>query len=339
MSRDDDDDYDVVEALNDSDEEEEDREEKQKLSGRDDVGAVLTDVSSVSAATWEQLREFQAVYGKRGGKDLKVPSVYDKAGMEAKLHEIRMGGEQFYPLPWIEHLTISATGPTLEETLGEQKEDEFVRETAFVQFALEAAAKGYELLEELDVPYLRPDDYYAEMLKTDLHMAKIRRHLLQQQKRIEIVEERKKRREMRKYGKQVQVEKQQTREKVKKEEFKSIKKWRKYGKDGSLDDDDQFLVSIEKNSQDSASGNPKKRAAPSQQQQLSYKKQQELKKPNPKRQRKNEKFGFGGKKRGTKSNTRESTNDFSSFNEKNNRKVPADLKRNMQKRTAQTKRR
>ena len=32
-------------------------------------------------------------------------------------------------------------------------------------------------LTKLDVPFLRPDDYFAEMLKTDQHMAKVYMHI------------------------------------------------------------------------------------------------------------------------------------------------------------------
>ena len=302
-----------------------DNEDNQISAKSSDLLHCLKDVSSVSSATWEQLREFQAAYGKKVKRGQTV--IYSEAGIEAKLHEIRMGGEAFYPVSWIEHLSITATGPTLEESLGEEKEDEFARESAFVQQALDAASKGYEHLEELGVPYLRPDDYYAESLKSDLHMAKIRRNLLQQQKKIEIVEERRKRREQKKYGKQIQLEKQQSRDKQKKNELAAVKKWRQQGKSDTSLTDDQFFVSLEQNN--GQMPNPKKRQEPSKP--LTYKQQQALKKPNPKRQRRNEKFGFGGQKRGSKSNSRDSTNDYSSFSSKKNRSVPGDLKNKMHK--------
>ena len=51
----------------------------------------------------------------------------------------------------------------------------------------------------------RPADYFAEMLKTDDHMAKIRDVMLKDQEKIERAERNKKTREMKKFGKQVRA--------------------------------------------------------------------------------------------------------------------------------------
>ena len=42
------------------------------------------------------------------------------------------------------------------------------------QQAQSAAKIGLRKLEDLGIPTTRPDDYYAEMLKTDDHMTKVR---------------------------------------------------------------------------------------------------------------------------------------------------------------------
>ena len=42
------------------------------------------------------------------------------------------------------------------------------------QQALSAVELGKRKLEELDIPTTRPDDYFAEMVKTDDHMRKVR---------------------------------------------------------------------------------------------------------------------------------------------------------------------
>lgn len=51
------------------------------------------------------------------------------------------------------------------------------------------------------MPYQRPDDYYAEMVKTDDHMRKVRQNLLSRQKVLEQKEKARKMRELKKYGK------------------------------------------------------------------------------------------------------------------------------------------
>ena len=53
------------------------------------------------------------------------------------------------------------------------------------------------------MPTQRPDDYYAEMIKTDDHMRKVRQNLLSRQKMLEQKEKARKMRELKKYGKKV----------------------------------------------------------------------------------------------------------------------------------------
>lgn len=62
---------------------------------------------------------------------------------------------------------------------------------------------GLRKLEELGVPTQRPEDYYAEMVKTDDHMRKVRQCLLSRQKMLEQKEKSRKMRELKKYGKKV----------------------------------------------------------------------------------------------------------------------------------------
>jgi rRNA-processing protein EBP2 len=68
-------------------------------------------------------------------------------------------------------------------------------------------------------PWLRPADYYAEMVKSDEHMAKVKEQLLLEQRSIAEAEERRKAREMKKYSKQVQAEKQKERAQQKKQDI------------------------------------------------------------------------------------------------------------------------
>ena len=60
------------------------------------------------------------------------------------------------------------------------------------------------------IPYHRPDDYYAEMVKTDEHMKKVKGVLLKEKREIEEAAERKKNRVHKKFAKQVQAEVKQT---------------------------------------------------------------------------------------------------------------------------------
>ncbi len=56
--------------------------------------------------------------------------------------------------------------------------------------ALLGAQKGVQTLQDRGIPWLRPPDYYAEMVKSDGHMANIKQRLVYEQKQIEEAEER-----------------------------------------------------------------------------------------------------------------------------------------------------
>ena len=86
----------------------------------------------------------------------------------------------------------------------------------------------------MNIATKRPEDYFAQMAKTDEHMQKIRQKLLSKQEVQEKIEKVKKLRELKKYGKKVQVEVQQNRLKEKKQLMENVKKFRK-GKTDNLD--------------------------------------------------------------------------------------------------------
>lgn len=72
-------------------------------------------------------------------------------------------------------------------------------------------------------PFTRPSDYFAEMVKSDSHMERIRMRLLNESSTIKKSEEKRKEREGKKFGKQVQIEKLKERERSKKEMDEKLK--------------------------------------------------------------------------------------------------------------------
>ena len=92
----------------------------------------------------------------------------------------------------------------------------FNREMLFYRKAQAAVLEGLPRLAGLGVGTKRPEDYFAQMAKSDQHMNKIRAKLLSKEQGQEGAEKIKKLRELRKYGKKVQVEVQQKRLKEKK---------------------------------------------------------------------------------------------------------------------------
>ena len=93
--------------------------------------------------------------------------------------------------------------------------------------ALEAVEFGRQRVLAAGVKFDRPNDYFAEMVKSDDHMARIRQRLANESARIKRSEEAAKQRALKKYGKQAQAEKLQERAKAKSAELEKIKMIRK----------------------------------------------------------------------------------------------------------------
>lgn len=152
--------------------------------------------------------------------------------------------------------------------------NDFRREMTFHRQAQAAVVEGISRLHALNIPTKRPDDYFAEMAKTDEHMQKVRSNLAAKQQGQAKSERLKQIREQRKMGKLIQRQARVQKDTDKREMLDKLKKFRK-GKLKNLD----FLEDNRK------TGSQTKRKA------------------------RDNKFGFGGKKRGMKRNTKDSSMD------------------------------
>lgn len=101
--------------------------------------------------------------------------------------------------------------------------DDLNRELAFYAQSLQAAQLGRKLLKEEGVPFTRPTDYFAEMVKADEHMEKVKGKLIEEAASKKASADARKQRDLKKFGKQVQVAKLQEREKEKKATLEKIK--------------------------------------------------------------------------------------------------------------------
>lgn len=230
--------------------------------------------------------------------------------MKQKMNEMKQN------LPWIEKLDIvNAPAPLAPELALEMQEQEvrrakqlqgnkklpqyeptkdpvlndFRRETMFHRQAQGAVIDGIARLKKLGVPTTRPDDYFAEMAKTDNHMQKVREHLMKNQAIAQRSEKVRQLRQQRKVAKQMQVEATLKKHAEKRKMLEEVKKYRK-GMRKDLD----FLDDKKK----------------PQGKQLN-------RKINPKAQLKAKmkanKYGYGGKKRRSKWNTKSSSADVSEY--------------------------
>ncbi|XP_078417199.1 putative rRNA-processing protein EBP2 [Cetorhinus maximus] len=215
-------------------------------------------------------------------------------------------------IEWVERLDMTngpaadiiamAEGKSVKQERSDiDPDDDFQREMYFYRQAQATVLDALPQLQRLKIATKRPDDYFAEMAKSDQQMQKIRGKMLSKQISMEKSEKAKQLRALRKYGKKVQIEVIQQRQKEKKAMMTAVKKYQK-----GLSDKLDFLEG------DKVSSTAKKEAGGG----LAAGISQQKKGMNAKRKYKNQKFGFGGKKKGLKWNTKDSHNDVSSFRSK-----------------------
>ena len=101
-------------------------------------------------------------------------------------------------------------------------EDDLNRELAFYKQSLDAVTQARSLLKAEGIPFARPADYFAEMVKSDEHMGKIKEKLMNEAAGKKASAEARKQRDLKKFGKQVQVAKLQERAKEKRDTMDKI---------------------------------------------------------------------------------------------------------------------
>ncbi|KAL6761298.1 eukaryotic rRNA processing protein EBP2-domain-containing protein, partial [Haematococcus lacustris] len=249
---------------------------------------------------------------KKGSQKPEREPIYDVEGMHEKLEDFGWGD-----VAWEETQAITHDDPKQVE----DADDDIARELAFYTQALSAAQQAIVRFQGSSTPWLRPADYYAEMVKTDQHMAKVKEQLMYEQRSIEQAEERRKQREAKQYSKQVQADKQKERNASKKRAISDVSKLRKQrvksGFAGELDYDAEMAAMErgtdsrgsgrggrgERGGQRGRGGTVRDRGAPPG-------RQQPL---NKKRQARDAKFGHGGAKRLSKQNDAMSAADMDGY--------------------------
>lgn len=231
--------------------------------------------------------------------------------MKQKLDEIKLN------LPWIERLDlVNAPAPLAPELALQMQEQEvrrakqlqgnkklpqykpsedpvlndFRRENIFHRQAQGAVMDGINRLKQLGISTCRPDDYFAEMAKSDEHMQKVRQNLMKKQTIAQRSEKVRQLRQQKKVAKQMQVEATLKKHAEKRKLLEEVKKYRK-GVRKDLD----FLDEKKKSQGKQANHKTNPNA--------------QLKKMKMKAA----KYGYGGKKRGSKWNTKSSSADVSEY--------------------------
>ncbi|GFZ45146.1 hypothetical protein JCM24511_02872 [Saitozyma sp. JCM 24511] len=275
-----------AEALEDeSDDEDEDAEDDEEAP---------VDNSILISAPEEDVLELDEVGSEVSVDEDAVPErkvmINNRPAMRILTDQIKMTNA-----PWPEHLVMSS-----KEIIDVDPSDDLQREMAFYKVALEQVAPARKLAAKYDIPFSRPTDYYAEMVKSDEHMERVRSKLVEEAQGIKKSEAAKKQRDLKKYGKQIQVEKLKQREMDKKgfqDKVQGLKRKRKEGME--LGEDDDFGIEIDNDEGPSRGAGRGGRGGPSG--------RGKSKMP---RQARDAKYSLGGGGRRSKQNTRESANDI-----------------------------
>lgn len=271
-------------------------------AGAEDDDAEEIDVDELSAEDEED--EEQIAAGTRVRQ-----TINNKEGLLAALRRFALDTNP-KTVPFAFHQSIVSSKIT-EESIP-AVDDDLQRELAFMNQSLEAARQARILLRKEGVPFTRPSDFFAETVRSDETMQKVKAKLVEEATAKKASAEARKQRDLKKFGKQVQVQKQQERAKQKRETLEKInllKRKRQEGGSSGLganEADDLFDVAVDNELKSAGGGgnNSKKRSAG------------DHGPASAKRQKKDSKYGFGGKKRFGKSGDAMSSGDLSSFSAK-----------------------
>jgi len=150
----------------------------------------------------------------------------NEVAIKAKISELALPSQ----FKWVEILDVIS--PSVEIA---NVNDDGKREAAFYQATLEATKLGIKRLDDEKIPFMRPNDFFAEMIKPDEHMARIKDRLLNEKKRMQAVEDRIKHKAEKKYSKKVQAERKKEKAKIKKEHMDELAEFKKKRKFKDLD--------------------------------------------------------------------------------------------------------
>lgn len=156
------------------------------------------------------------------------------------------------------------------------------------ELSLNSASEGLQQLTDLSIPFRIPPDFFAERLKADKHMARIKDKLIEEKQKMVSVSERKLHKESQRFGKKVQSAKLQEKSAEKKANLAAAGRMRK-SDDQELGVERSILPGVAAhlaaNKADESARREKKSA---------------------KRDAKDKKYGNGGKKRNVRKNDKES---------------------------------
>lgn len=144
-------------------------------------------------------------------------------------------------VPWVDTMSIDGK-QSIPEEVGAK--DGVRLEGEFLKMAGDAVKEAYRRLRVMKIPCSRPDDFYAEMLRTDSLMYKVRARASEELRRIKVVEDRKKAETAKKFAKRARSKKLEARAMERRQSLAEIKDWQDKSKQDKKNADNQDLETI-----------------------------------------------------------------------------------------------
>uniref|UniRef100_A0AC34GTM5 rRNA-processing protein EBP2 n=1 Tax=Panagrolaimus sp. ES5 TaxID=591445 RepID=A0AC34GTM5_9BILA len=212
--------------------------------------------------------------------------------IKQKLSQMKSSGS------WIKTVAVTASKDLIFD---QDIDNDFEREALFYKQAQDGARQALAKLKQLNIPVARPADYFAEMVKSDSHMHRVRNVLLNKQKEKDRRDTVRRLRTEKKFASKVQKETEQQQRSDKRKFLEAVKKHRK-GMKGQLETMLSNARSMDMDENDGPASNPHRGggarvSGPGGKKKVS-------------RTARDKKYGFGGIKRGNKRNDKASFNDI-----------------------------
>lgn len=223
----------------------------------------------------------------------RPPPTNDAAALADKLEDVA------WPegAAWAEGRAL--TSARVEEVAS--VDDDLDRETAFYHQAAAAVTAALTSYERAGVAWARPHDFYAEMVKSDGHMARVKAQLVYEKTSADAADERRKARTAKQYSKEVAAERRKDKVAAKKAASAGVAKLRadrkRSGYAGHLDAD-AALKALESGKGVHTLGGRAMAGAPA---------------VSKKKAAKDARYGFGGRKAGKRNNDAYSAADVSDW--------------------------
>ncbi|CAE7020623.1 hypothetical protein P3342_004468 [Pyrenophora teres f. teres] len=270
-----------MQAVEQTDGQAEENEDEEDDEEEEEEDIALSDLDSVASEDKGDIIPHQRL------------TINNTAALTAALNRIQL---PYSKLAFSEHQSVTTDEPVEIDDV----EDDLNRELAFYKQCLSSVKDARKKLKKEGVSFSRPADYFAEMVKSDEHMGKIKQKLIDAAAGKKAAAEARKQRDLKKFGKQVQVAKLQERAKEKRdtiEKISTLKRKRQGADITATNEEDLFDVAA---TADDSKSDRRGRGS-------------DGKAFNAKRQKKDQKYGFGGKKRFGKSNDAQSSADGRDF--------------------------